>query len=424
MLTRNQVSWNAIIDAYSSAGDYEVALELFRSMMREGMEPDGYTMQSVLCACAGLGCLSLGLWAHALMMNKCSGGSKDVLDDVLINNSLLDLYSKCGAIRMARQVFYRMPTRDVASWNSMILGYAMHGRVRESLNLFEDLCAIDSLKPNSITFIAVLSACKHGGLVNEGRRYFGLMTNELELEPELEHFGCMVDLLARAGLISEALDVVNKMNCKPDAIIWRCILDACCKRNVGIDLSSSVAQKAIEAEDEHANSGTYVLLSKVYALANRWNDVGSVRKIMSEKGIKKEPGCSSIEIDGLVHEFIAGDTSHPQSNEIYAKMREIEDKLASVGYRPDSSQAPMVAGVEGVKSGSLKFHSERIAIAFGLLNVKKGMPIRILKNLRVCGDCHTMTKLISRVYDVEIVVRDRTRFHHFKDGSCSCVDYW
>ncbi|ONK64832.1 uncharacterized protein A4U43_C07F30430 [Asparagus officinalis] len=365
------------------------------------------------------------LWAHAFMMNRSGGGGrgKDVLDDVLINNSLLDLYSKCGLSGWLVR-FSTGCARDVPSWNSMILGCATHGRVRESLDLFEDLCAADGLKPNSITFVAVLSACKHGGLVNEGRRYFGLMTNELGLEPELEHFGCMVDLLARAGFISEALDVVNEMNCKPDAVIWRCILDACCKKNVGIDLSSSVAQKAIEAGDEHANSGTYVLLSKVYALANRWDDVGSVRKIMSERGIRKEPGCSSIEIDGLVHEFIAGDTSHPQSDEIYAKMGEVEDKLASVGYRPDSSQAPMVAGVEGVKSGSLKFHSERIAIAFGLLNAKKGMPIRVLKNLRVCGDCHTMTKLISRAYDVEIVVRDRTRFHHFKDGSCSCMDYW
>lgn len=324
---------------------------------------------------------------------------------------------------MARQVFGRMPKRDVASWNAMILGFAMHGRVKESLDAFADMRVVDGLKPNSITFVAVLSACRHGGLVAEGRKYFDLMTTELGLEPELEHYGCMVDMLARAGLIAEALEVVNGMNCKPDVVIWRSILDACCNMKAGIEVSSSVAKQALESE-ELGTSGTYVLLSKVYALAERWNDVGLVRRIMTEKGIKKEPGCSSIEMDGFVHEFISGDTSHPQSEGIYEKMREVEEKLASVGYKPDSSQAPMVAGLEGVKSGSLRLHSERLAIAFGLLNARKGMPIRILKNLRVCGDCHTMTKLISSAYDVEIVVRDRTRFHHFRDGSCSCMDYW
>lgn len=421
MPDRNHVSWNAIVDAYAAGGEYETALHLFRTMMTNtAMMPDAYTLQSVLCACAGLGSLSLGMWAHAFMMRKCEA---KILDDILINNSLLDLYSKCGAIRMARQVFHRMPTRDVASWNVMILGYAMHGRIRESLEAFQDMRTVGGLKPNSITFVAVLSACKHGGLVTEGRRYFDLMTNEFGLQPQLEHFGCMVDLLARAGLIAEALEVVKSMRCKPDTVIWRSILDACCKQNAGTDISSLVAKHALESE-ELATSGTYVLLSKVYALAERWNDVGLVRRIMTEKGIKKEPGCSSIEMDGFVHEFMAGDTSHPQSEEIYEKISEVESKLAAVGYKPDSSQAPMVAGLDGVKLGSLRLHSERIAIAFGLLNASKGVPIRILKNLRVCGDCHTVTKLISSVYDVEIVVRDRTRFHHFRDGSCSCMDYW
>jgi len=358
-----------------------------------------------------------------MIKNKCID-SPEILNDVLINNSLLDLYCKCGVIRMARQVFNQMPERDVASWNAMILGLAMHGRVKESLDAFADMCLVEGLRPNSITFVAILSACKHGGLVAEGQRYFNLMTSEFVIEPKLEHFGCMIDLLARAGLITEALEVVNNMTCKPDVIIWRSILDACCKINAGIYISSSVATQALESEELATSSGTYVLLSRVYALANRWNDVGLVRRMMSEKGIKKEPGCSSIEIDGFVHEFLAGDTSHPQSAEIYENMREIECKLASVGYKPDSSQAPMVAGLEGAKSSSLRFHSERIAIAFGLLNVRKGMPIRILKNLRVCGDCHTITKLISSVYNVEIIVRDRTRFHHFRDGSCSCMDYW
>lgn len=419
MLQRTRVSWNVTIDGYAANGDYETALELFREMQRS-FTPDEYTLQSVICASGGLGSLSLGIWVHAFIFKRFHD---KVVNDVLINNSLLDAYSKCGSISMARQVFDRMPTRDATSWNVMILGLAMHGHVDECFETFTRMSAMEKLKPNSITFIGILSACNHGGLVDEGRRYFDLMVTEFGIKPKIEHYGCMVDLLARAGLIDEALDLVSNMVCKPDAVIWRCLLDACCKRNAGVEVSESVAKRALEFEDI-GTSGVYVLLSRVYASANRWNDVGLVRKLMTDEGIQKEPGCSSIEMDGIVHDFVAGDTSHPRSKEIYEMLHEVENKLALVGYKPDSSQAPMVAEFDNAKQDSLRFHSERLAIAFGLLNRAPGTPIRILKNLRVCRDCHTLSKLISQEYNVEIVVRDRIRFHHFKDGLCSCMDYW
>lgn len=423
MPRRTPVSWNAIVDAHCVNGDYEAALSLFREMMANSCRPDAYSLQSLLCACAGLGSLSLGAWAHAYMLRRCG---VDVVGDVLVNNSLVGLYSKCGAVSMARQVFRRMPVKDVTSYNAMLLGCSMNGRVEEALDVFARMQSSDEgqrLVPNSITFVGVLSACKHGGLVADGRRYFRAMVDDFGIEPRLEHYGCMVDLLARAGRIDEALDVVNGMRCKPDAVIWRSILDACCKCNAGVRFAESLAKLALESE-EVATSGAYVLLSKVYASANRWNDVGLIRGLMSDNGIRKDPGCSSVEIDGLVHEFVAGDTTHPRSTEIYEKLNEIERRLALVGYKPDSSQAHLVAELEGVKSDSLRLHSERLAIALGLLSATKGTPLRILKNLRVCRDCHTMTKLISSVYRIEIIVRDRTRFHHFRDGSCSCSDYW
>ncbi|KAK3124672.1 hypothetical protein QOZ80_7BG0590440 [Eleusine coracana subsp. coracana] len=424
---KSLVSWNAAVDALASNGDHLGALDLFREMQRAAaaLAPDAYTIQSVLGACAGAGTLSLGLYAHALLLRELggAGAGEDVSRDVLINNSLVDLYGKCGAVELARQVFDRMPQRDLSSWNAMILALANHGRVRESLDLFDRMTQIENITPNAITFVSVLSACNHGGLVDEGRRHFSAMTTEYGIRPRIEHYGCMVDILARAGFIEEALDVVAGMDCRPDSIIWRSLLDACCKRNAGLELSEAMAKLALDVPDD-AVSGVYVLLSRVYASAQRWNDVGKIRQLMNEDGFKKEPGFSSIEMDGSVHQFVAGDTSHPQSEQIYMKLEEIQQRLTSAGYKPDLSEAAMVAGVDCTKGAALRLHSERLAISFGLLNATPGAPIRILKNLRVCKDCHTISKLISKLYHVEIIVRDRIRFHHFKDGSCSCKDYW
>ncbi|CAM0905589.1 unnamed protein product [Alopecurus aequalis] len=423
---KSLVSWNTAIDALAGNGDHLGALDLFREMQRdEGLVPDAYTVQSILGACAGAGALSLGVYAHALLLRELGGDGhgEAVSRDVLINNSLVDLYGKCGAVELARQVFDRMPKRDITSWNVMILTLANHGCVSESVDLFDRMTRVENVVPNGITFVAVLSACNHGGMVEEGRRYFEMMVSEYGIRPRIEHYGCMVDILARAGFIEEALDVVSGMNCRPDAIIWRSLLDACCKQNAGSELSEAMAKMALDVPDD-AVSGVYVLLSRVYAYAQRWNDVGMVRRLMSEEGLKKEPGFSSIEMDGLVHQFVAGDTSHPQSEEIYMKLDEIEERLASSGYKPDLSEARMVAGMDHTKGAALRLHSERLAISFGLLKATTGAPIRILKNLRVCKDCHTISKLISELYGVEIIVRDRIRFHHFKDGVCSCKDYW
>uniref|UniRef100_A0ACD5UNR7 Uncharacterized protein n=1 Tax=Avena sativa TaxID=4498 RepID=A0ACD5UNR7_AVESA len=423
---KSLVSWNTVIDALASNGDHLGALDLFREMQRNaGLAPDAYTVQSVLGACAGAGSLSLGVYAHALLLRELGGDGdgKAVSRDVLINNSLVDLYGKCGAVEIARQVFDRMPKRDITSWNVMILTLANHGCVRESVDLFDRMTRVESVVPNAITFVAVLSACNHGGMFEESRRYFEMMVSEYGIRPRIEHYGCMVDILARAGFIKEALDVVSGMNCRPDAIIWRSLLGACCKQNAGSELSEAMAKMALDVPDD-AVSGVYVLLSRVYASAQRWNDVGMVRRLMSEEGLKKEPGFSSIEMDGLVHQFVAGDTSHPRSEEIYMKLDEIDQRLASSGYKPDLSEARMVAGMDHTKGTALRLHSERLAISFGLLKATAGEPIRILKNLRVCKDCHTTSKLISELYGVEIIVRDRIRFHHFKDGACSCKDYW
>ncbi|RYR64970.1 hypothetical protein Ahy_A03g010988 isoform A [Arachis hypogaea] len=368
MSERSEVSWNIMIDSYASAGEYDTALRMFCEMQRIH-DPDGYTMQSVISSCAGLGALSL--------------------------------------------VFESMPYRDVNSWNSMILGLAMHGMAEEALDYYARMVKVKGLMPNSITFVGVLSACNHRGMVNEGIMSFDIMTREYKIEPRLEHYGCLVDLFARAGRIEEAMNLVSEMPMKPDVVIWRSLLDACCKQHASLELSEELAKKVFESEGSTTySSGAYVLLSRIYASASMWNDVGLLRKLMTDKGVNKEPGCSLVEIDGVTHEFFAGDTSHPQSEDIYKFMSEIEEKLEATGYVPDYSGAPLVDEVNEGKKNTMRLHSERLAIAFGLLS------------LRVCNDCHSVTKLLSRIYNVEIIVRDRARFHHFKEGNCSCKDYW
>ncbi|XAR65137.1 hypothetical protein NMG60_11009116 [Bertholletia excelsa] len=421
MPERSVVSWNVMIDALVQLGEFETAIKLF-SEMQTSFKPDGYALQSIIIACAALGALSSGMWAHAYLLKRCDF---DVSGDVLMNSSLVDMYCKCGSLEIAKQVFHRMPLRNVSSWNSMILGLAMHGQAETAIEYF-NLMVAQGLMPNSVTFVGVLSACNHRGMVAEGQKYFESMMRDYKIEPVLEHYGCLVDLLARAAFIEKALDIVSNMAIKPDAVIWRSLLDACCKKNAGLELSEEVARQAMKSEPKGGVcSGVYVILSRVYAYAQRWNEVGLVRKLMTDKGVQKEPGCSSIEIDGVAHEFFSGDTSHPQTKQIYQILDVIDERLESIGYIPDISQAPLVDDeVNQGKKQSLRLHSERLAIAFGLLNMKPGVPIRVFKNLRVCSDCHNVTKLISRIYDVEIIVRDRARFHHFKHGTCSCKDYW
>ncbi|KAK0575035.1 hypothetical protein LWI29_032993 [Acer saccharum] len=419
MLERSMVSWNVMIDAFVQSGEFDSALKLF-VQMQNLFKPDGYTLQSIINACADLGALSLGMWVNAYIMRKSDPG---LISNVLINNSLVEMYCKCGSLELAQQVFERIPKRDITSWNSIILGFAMHGKAEAALEYFDRLVKEGNILPNSITFVGVLSACNHRGLVKEGGEFFDLMIRSYKIPPVLQHYGCLVDLLARAGHIDEALDLVSNMPMKPDVVIWRSLLDACCKKNASVELSEEVAKQIFESEGGVC-SGVYVLLSRVYASASRWNDVGLVRKLMTNKGITKEPGCSSIEIDGIAHEFFAGDTSHPQTKEIYGVLDEVDERLKSIGYSPDYSQAPMVDELNNGKQHSLRLHSERLAIALGILNLKPGIPIRVFKNLRVCNDCHEVTKLISRIFNVEIIVRDRARFHRFKDGSCSCMDYW
>ncbi|XP_076891510.1 pentatricopeptide repeat-containing protein At1g59720, chloroplastic/mitochondrial-like [Bidens hawaiensis] len=302
MPQRSVVSWNVMIDALVQFNEFDDALMCFHEM-QQSFKADSFAIQSVLRACAGLGALSLGMWAHAYALRN------EMADDVLVNNYLLEMYCKCGSLDNAKYIFERMAKRDVTSWNVMIHGFAMHGQAAAALEYLRRMVDEGWVTPNSITFSGVLSACRHSGMVDEGRNYFTVMTTRYGIEPVLEHYGCLVDLLARTGLIGEALDVVSSMPMKPDVVIWRSILDACSRRSVSVGVEEAMARKIMDSEE---GSGAYMLLSRVYAVARKWDEVGAVRKLMVDKGVAKEPGCSTIEIDGVTHEFFAGDVSLSQ----------------------------------------------------------------------------------------------------------------
>lgn len=409
---KNEVSCNALIAGYARKGAGEEALKQFWRMQRAGFEATHFTYSSVFSACASIGALEQGKWIHAHMIKS---GCKLI---AFVGNTLLDMYAKAGSIEDARKVFDRLDKNDVVSWNSMLTGCAQHGLGRETIRRFEDMLRI-GIEPNEITFLCVLTACSHSGLLNEGQFYFELM-KRYNVEPKVEHYVTIVDLLGRAGLLDQARRFINEMPIEPTAAVWGALLGAC-RMHRNMELGTYAAERVFEL-DPH-DSGPPVLLSNIYASAGRWSDAARVRKMMKDIGVKKEPACSWVEIENSVHMFVANDDSHLQSEEIRKMWEKISGKIKEVGYVPDTNYVLLFVDQQE-REAKLQYHSEKLALAFALLNTPPGAIIQIKKNIRMCGDCHSAIKCVSMVMEREIVVRDTNRFHHFSNGSCSCGDYW
>jgi len=413
MLEKDIVSWSSMIQGYASNGLPKEALDLFFKMLNEGFRPDCYAMVGVLCACARLGALELGNWASNLMDRN------EFLGNPVLGTALIDMYAKCGRMDSAWEVFRGMRKKDIVVWNAAISGLAMSGHVKAAFGLFGQM-EKSGIEPDGNTFVGLLCACTHAGLVDEGRQYFNSMERVFTLTPEIEHYGCMVDLLGRAGFLDEAHQLVKSMPMEANAIVWGALLGGC-RLHRDTQLVEVVLKQLIALEP--SNSGNYVLLSNIYSANHKWEDAAKIRSIMSGRGIKKVPGYSWIEVDGVVHEFLVGDTSHPLSEKIYAKLGELVKDLKASGYVPTTDYV-LFDIEEEEKEHFIGCHSEKLAIAFGLISTAPNDKIRVVKNLRVCGDCHEAIKHISRFTGREIIVRDNNRFHCFNDGSCSCKDYW
>eukprot|EP00257_Ricinus_communis_P015797 XP_015573782.1 pentatricopeptide repeat-containing protein At4g21065-like [Ricinus communis] len=416
MIDRDLVSWSSVISCFNNNGLPQEALGLFQQMQINGnVNPDEVTMVSVVSAVSSLGDLELGKWVDGYISRN-----NNLKITVQLGTALVNMYSRIGSVDDCVRVFNEMAERNVLTWTALINGLAVHGRSKEALRMFDEMRKEINLRPDHITFNGVLVACSHGGLVADGWRVFKSIKHEYGIEPTLEHYGCMVDLLGRAGKVQEAFEFVKSMPYKPNAVIWRTLLGACVNHN-NIALAEKVKEKINHLDPCH--DGDYVLLSNAYGEVGRYAEKAEVRTSMQEKRISKKPGYSVLTMDQETLEFVSGDSSHPESEEIRKILVCVIDSLRDEGYTPYTSNA-FHDIEEEEKEHSLSYHSEKLAVAFSLLRFNDRRTIRIMKNLRTCRDCHHFMKLVSGKFDKEIVVRDRNRFHHFSNGTCSCQDYW
>lgn len=404
---------NTLISGKAQNGCSEGALEHYNIMKIAGFRPDKITFVSVISSCSELATLGQGQQIHSEVIKT------GALWDIPVISSLVSMYSRCGCLDDALKVFDEGQIADVVLWSAMIAAYGFHARGKEAIELFERM-EEEGLEANDVTFLSLLYACSHCGLRDKGIYFFNLMVEKYGLTPQVEHYTCLVDLLGRSGRLEEAEGYIRSMPVKADAVIWKTLLSAC-KTHRNADMAKRIAEEVLRINPQ--DSSAYVLLASSQASAKRWRDVSEVRKTMRDKSVKKEPGISWFELKNQVHQFMIGDKSHEQSTEINAYLRELMDELRLHGYVPDTGSVFHDMDREE-KEYNLFHHSEKLAIAFALMNTPEGFPIRIMKNLRVCSDCHVAIKYISNIKKREIIVRDASRFHHFKDGLCSCGDYW
>lgn len=411
---RDIVAWSAMLAGYAQTGDSEGASKLFMQLVKEGIKPNEFTFSSVINACAApTAPLEQGKQFHAWSIKS------KLNDSLCVSSALITMYAKRGNIDNAYQVFKRKRERDLVSWNSMISGYAQHGHAKQALEVFEEMQR-KNVEMDDITLIGILSACSHAGLVDEGENYFNMMIKNHHISPTMEVYSCMVDLYSRAGMLEKAMNIITRMPFPAGTTVWRTLL-AACRVHRNLELGKFAAEQLILLQPQ--DSAAYVLLSNIYAAAGNWHERREVRKMMEKRKVKKEAGYSWIEVKNKTHSFLASDLSHPMSDRIYSKLDELQTRLKDMGYQPDFDYVLQDIADED-KETILSQHSERLAIAFGLIATPSGTTLQIVKNLRVCGDCHTVIKLTSLIEGRDIVVRDTNRFHHFKEGSCSCGDYW
>ncbi|KAK4285080.1 hypothetical protein QN277_001824 [Acacia crassicarpa] len=413
---RDVVTWTVMIGGYAQHGDANQALQLFSEMFEvdNSIKPNDFTLSCALMACARLAALRFGREIHAYVL-------RNHYDSVVlfVANCLIDMYSKSGDVDTARIVFDSMEERNSVSWTSLMTGYGMHGRGEDALLVFDAMRKAGQVV-DGITFLVVLYACSHSGMVDHGINYFYRMTNDFGVVPGEEHYACMVDLLGRAGRLCEAMKLIESMPMEPTPVVWVALLSAC-RVHSNVELGEFAVNQLVQLESE--NDGSYTLLSNIYASARRWKDVARIRSLMKHTGIKKRPGCSWVQGKNGTTSFFVGDRSHSQSQQIFELLSDLIQRIKVLGYVPQTSFA--LHDVDDEEKGDLLFeHSEKLALSYGILTSPPGATIRITKNLRICGDCHSAMTYISRIVDHEIILRDSSRFHHFKKGNCSCKGYW
>ncbi|XP_065877924.1 pentatricopeptide repeat-containing protein At3g14730 [Euphorbia lathyris] len=330
---RDIFSWNSIISVNEQSNDPNETLRLFNRMLSDGFHPDLVTITKVLPACSRLAALMHGREIHryVIVNGLDKAGNSEYINNVLLNNAIIDMYAKCGSLRDAQSVFNEINCKDVASWNIMIMGYGMHGFVTQALHMFSSMCDAGH-KPSEVTFLGVLSACSHAGFVSEGQEFIRLMKLKYGMDPTIEHYACIIDMLGRAGQLEDAYKLACTMPVKAESVVWRTLL-AACQLHGNVDLAELAAEQVFELEP--GCCGNYVLMSNVYTAVGQYGEVLDVRHQMRQQNVNKAPGCSWIELKNGRHTFIAGDQTHPEANRIYSTLYILTSCLHEQGHMPN-----------------------------------------------------------------------------------------
>ncbi|KAL2935642.1 hypothetical protein RDABS01_018760 [Bienertia sinuspersici] len=414
---RSVISWASLVLGYAQEGYFMEALDVLRQLSESNIQVDSYTLSALISVFADFAFLEQGKQLHAYSIKVPSGLELEV------GNSIADLYHKSGLMEEAERFFSEMPLKNRVSYTVMITGYGKYGLGKEAVILFNQMLS-EKIKPDRITYLAILSACSHSGLVKECEEYFSELCNDRWIKAEVEHYSCMVDLLGRAGRLTEAKKLIESMPMKPNIGVWQTLLSAC-KVHGDLELGKEVGKVILELDGD--NPVNYVLMSNLYANAGYWKECQQLREAVRKKGLRKEAGQSWVEVEKEVHFFYGGDDRHPLTVKIHEKLKEMERRLKEEWGYSQEVRFAMHDVEEESKEENLRVHSEKLAIGLALLCHERDencKVIRVFKNLRVCGDCHDFIKGLSKVLDKVFIVRDANRFHKFQDGVCSCGDYW
>ncbi|KAH7288582.1 hypothetical protein KP509_31G032600 [Ceratopteris richardii] len=402
--SRNVVTWASMVSGYTKIGDGASALKLFERMKIEDIEADRVMLMGVLDACANIGALNQGILVHQQLV--VSGLSSDVA----VGSCLINMYFKCGSPKEAHIVFSSLPKQDLKLWGMLISGYAYNGNGRSVLKCLDMMQQL-GFKPDAAIFTNVLVACRHAELVEDGCHQFRVMRDQQGIVPTIEHFGCMIDLLSHVGYVDEAEELLDMMPVQPDLSGWMSLLSAC-RRHKKVQVARRCFNHVMRL-DSSVSAG-YLVMSKIYADAKLWERVEELEHHRKQALVWKKPGRAWIEVDNRIHEFSVGDKSHPQIDKIHMKLRTI---------KYDKDECTPLLNSRNNKQDSRNDHCERLAIAFGLITATEGTPIRVTKNIQVCRDCHSASKMISKIEARPIIISDTYRVHEFRNGECSCGDW-
>lgn len=412
----SSIIWTTMICGYARNGLPVESLSLFCLGHSEGsMAVDEVVTAAVLGVCGTLGSQVIGEQIH------CHAQKSGFLSDTVVANAIMSMYCKCGNMKEATKVFKIMQSHDLVSWNGLMAGHILHRQGDETLAVWARMEKA-GVQPDSITFLLILSAyrCTNSNLLNRCRKLFLSMKTTYRTEPASEHYATFVGVLGYWGLLEEAEQLISMMPFKPEPSVWRALLDSCRIRlNTAIGKRAAKQILAMEPQDP----STYILVSNLFSASGRWNCSEIIRGKMREKGLLKHPGRSWIFHQNQAHLFYARDKSHSQSKDINRGLEILILECLKAGYVPDTSFV-LHEVEEHQKKDFLFYHSAKLAVTYGLLKTRPGKPIRVMKNILLCGDCHIFFKYVSVVTKREIHVRDSSGFHCFLNGQCSCKNYW